>query len=71
MNRNELKIKMQEYNHGYKDGLKVSIAQGRYEMGKVQWRKLFLYQFLAVCLALLLWTCLSYADQLPALFLGL
>ena len=43
MNRDELQTKMQEYNQGYKDGLKVGIAQGRYEMGKVQWRRLFFH----------------------------
>jgi hypothetical protein len=58
--RDKLEQQLSGYKLGYKDGLKVGIAQGRYEMGRVQWRKLFLVIFLAVCLALFMWTLLSY-----------
>jgi hypothetical protein len=39
--RDKLEQQLSGYTLGYKDGLKVGIAQGRYEMGKVQWRRLF------------------------------
>jgi hypothetical protein len=69
--RHKLEQQLSGYKLGYKDGLKVGIAQGRYEMGEVEWVKLntriFFFALLGTLLAIFLWTLLSYADQLPAL----